>query len=97
MNLRCYREGDESRELMMVPLSMFLLLLKIYTGKNIMRLLIVLRENLRGVSTKRAFVVRNIETMLISCANGNSYSFPDTFEEIYAKHVKAFIATSIAT
>ena len=41
----------------------------------------------RRFHQKSVCFVRNIETMLISCANGNSYSFPDTFEEIYAKDI----------
>ena len=49
-----YREGGSSlEESMMVLLSLCSLLLKIYTEKNILRLLTVSRENWKGVSTKR--------------------------------------------
>ena len=44
-------KGDYLKGLMMVLLNMFLLLLRIYTENNILRLLIVLRENLKDAST----------------------------------------------
>ena len=49
-----YQEGGSClEESMMVLLSMCLLLLKISTERNILRLLIVSRENSKGVSTKK--------------------------------------------
>ena len=48
-------KGNYLKELMMVLLNMFLLLLRICTEKNILRLLTVLRENLKDTSTKTTF------------------------------------------
>ena len=58
--LQFYPEGDNCLDkLMMVVLNMCL---KIYIERNILRLLTVLRENLRGPSTKTTFFCKELCT-----------------------------------
>ncbi len=68
----------------MVHLSTSLLLLKICIEKNILKLLMLLRGNWRGVSdSKTSFFAQTVERLLLDSANGKSVAITEKIQEMY--------------
>ena len=87
--LQYYQEkGNYLKELMMVLHNMFLLLLRICTEKNILRLLSVVKGELeRRFHQDNFLFVRSIEAVLISSANGRPFSLDEKFKDVYSKDI----------